>query len=121
MIKILIVGDQAILSRGLRMRLSLEADLEVVAEAENASKALEVIPNLKPDLIVLDLEMSKTDGLSNFEIIRGSYLDIPVIMLSIHDWQEDRARAKADGMNAFISDPSELITEIHRVVNQRYR
>jgi DNA-binding NarL/FixJ family response regulator len=122
MIKILIVDDQATVRKGLRMQLSLEADLKVVGEAENGSMALEAIPILNPDLIILDLEMPIMDGLSTLEILRKHYPDMPVVMLSIHDWPEDRAHAQAEGVSAFIvksGNPSELITEIHRVVNQQ--
>ena len=94
MINILIVDDQAAVRKGLKMQLSLEADLLVVGEVENGSRALEVIPSLKPDVVILDLEMPVMDGLSTLEFLRIEHPEIPVIMLSIHDCLDDRFQAE---------------------------
>lgn len=120
--KILIVDDQAAVRKGLKMQLSLEADLLVVGEAENGSLALELIPSLKPDVIILDLEMPVMDGLSTLEMLRMEYPDICVIMLSIHDSVGDRLRSEVGGASAFVvksGDPSQLISEIRRVVDHQ--
>ena len=120
MIKILIVDDQAAVRKGLKMQLSLEADLLVVGEAENGSQALEMVPSLKPDVIILDLEMPVLDGLRTLEKLRMEYPDIGVIMLSIHDYVDDQLSSKIEGASAFVvksGDPSQLIGEIRRVVD----
>ena len=120
MIKILIVDDQAAVRKGLKMQLSLEADLLVVGEAENGSQALEMVPSMKPDVIILDLEMPVLDGLRTLEKLRKEYPDIGVIMLSIHDYVDDQLRSKIEGASAFVvksGDPSQLIGEIRRVVD----
>lgn len=122
MIKILIVDDQDAVRKGLNMQLSLEAGLLVVGEAENGSRALEVVPSLKPDVVILDLEMPVMDGLSTLEILRKEHPEIPVIMLSIHDCLDDRLLAEAEGVSAFVvksGDPSQLISEIRRVVDHQ--
>lgn len=122
MIKILIVDDQDAVRKGLRMQLSLEADLLVVGDAENGSRALEVVPSLKPDVVILDLEMPVLDGLSTLEILNQEYPEIAVIMLSIHDGLEDRLLAEAKGVSAFLvksGDPSQLISEIRHVVDHK--
>ncbi len=120
MIKILIVDDQAAVRKGLKMQLSLEADLLVVGEAENGSQALEMVPSMKPDVIILDLEMPVLDGLRTLEKLRMEYPDIGVIMLSIHDYVDDQLSSKIEGASAFVvksGDPSQLIGEIRRVVD----
>ncbi len=120
MIKILIVDDQAAVRKGLKMQLSLEADLLVVGEAENGSQALEMVPSMKPDVIILDLEMPVLDGLRTLEKLRKEYPDIGVIMLSIHDYVDDQLSSKIEGASAFVvksGDPSQLIGEIRRVVD----
>ena len=122
MIKILIVDDQDAVRKGLKMQLSLEADLLVVGEAENGRQALEMVPTIKPDVIILDLEMPVMDGLRTLEKLRKEYPDIGVIMLSIHDCVDDRLRSKITGANAFvvkIGDPSQLISEIRLVANHQ--
>jgi DNA-binding NarL/FixJ family response regulator len=122
MIKILIVDDQDAVRKGLKMQLSLEADLLVVGEAENGRQALEMVLTIKPDVIILDLEMPVMDGLSTLEILRKEHPGIPVIMLSIHDCLDDRLRSKIEGANAFVvksGDPSQLISEIRLVANHQ--
>ena len=122
MIKILIVDDQAVVRKGLKMQLSLEDDLLVVGEAENGRQALEVIPSLKLDVIILDLEMPVMDGLSTLEILRKEHPGIPVIMLSIHDCLDDRLQAETEGVSAFVvksGDPSRLISEIRQVADHQ--
>ena len=121
MIKILLVDDQAAVRRGLRMQLSLENTLFVVGEAENGLRALEVIHELNPDLIILDLEMPIMDGHRTLKELRKQHSDIPVIMLSIHDSVEDRTLAEAEGVSEFVvksGDLSPLITAIYKAIDQ---
>ena len=122
MIKILIVDDQDAVRKGLKMQLSLEADLLVVGEAENGRQALERVPTIKPDVIILDLEMPVMDGLSTLEILRNESPGIPVIMLSIYDCPDDRLQAESEGARAFViksGDPSRLISEIRQVADHQ--
>jgi len=122
MIKILIVDDQAVVRKGLKMQLSLEADLLVVGEAENGRQALEMILTIKPDVIILDLEMPVMDGLSTLEILRKEHPGIPIIILSIHESLDDRLQAEAEGVSAFVvksGDPSRLISEIRQVADHQ--
>lgn len=122
MIKILIVDDQAVVRKGLKMQLSLEADLLVVGEAENGKQALEMVLTIKPDVIILDLEMPVMDGLSTLEILRKEHPGIPIIILSIHESLDDRLQAGTEGVSAFVvksGDPSQLISEIRQVADHQ--
>jgi len=122
MIKILIVDDQAVVRKGLKMQLSLEADLLVVGEAENGKQALEMVLTIKPDVIILDLEMPVMDGLSTLEILRKEHPGIPIIILSIHESLDDRLQAGTEGVSAFVvksGDPSRLISEIRQVADHQ--
>ncbi len=122
MIKILIVDDQAVVRKGLKMQLSLEADLLVVGEAENGKQALEMVLTIKPDVIILDLEMPVMDGLSTLEILRKEHPGIPIIILSIHESLDDRLQAGNEGVSAFVvksGDPSQLISEIRQVADHQ--
>jgi DNA-binding NarL/FixJ family response regulator len=122
MIKILIVDDQAVVRKGLKMQLSLEADLLVVGEAENGRQALEMVLTIKPDVIILDLEMPVMDGLSTLEILRKEHPGIPIIILSIHESLDDRLQAGNEGVSAFVvksGDPSQLISEIRQVADHQ--
>lgn len=103
MIKIVIVEDQPAVRYGLRMRLMLEEDMEVVGAAQDGSNAVHVVAHLKPDVVIMDLEMPIMDGL---EAARELKLRLPgskVIMLTIHDNETTRRQAQISGAAGFVS------------------
>lgn len=81
-IRVLIVGDHAIVRRGLALLLRVEAGFEVVGEAENGICALDLVPLLKPHLILLDLIMAEMDGIATAMALRTSAPDVRVLVLT---------------------------------------
>ena len=67
-LKTLIVDDESLARRGLRLRLASHKDVEIVGECGNGREALAAIPDLVPDLIFLDIQMPGVDG---FDVVRG--------------------------------------------------
>lgn len=63
MITIVIADDQPVVRQGLRMRLALEEDMEIIGAVQDGSNAVNVVARLKPDIVIIDLEMPITDGL----------------------------------------------------------
>ena len=116
-IKILLVDDQESVLKGLRMRLELEDDLWVTGEANDGFRALELAVELRPDIIVMDLEMPKMDGISAAKALHELAPEVTVIMLSMHSDPTLRARAREAGVWAFVEKREgavNLIREIHR-------
>jgi DNA-binding NarL/FixJ family response regulator len=103
MIKIMLVDNQVMVRRGLRMRLALEPDLEIIGEASNGREALDLSRELLPDVIVMDIEMPELDGISALQILRDSNPACSIIVLSLHDDAHNRSRAFASGAKAFVS------------------
>ncbi len=66
-LKTIIVDDEALARRGLKLRLSAREDVEIIAEARNGREALELISKHRPDLVFLDIQMPGIDG---FEVLR---------------------------------------------------
>ena len=62
-ISILIVDDQALVRAGFRMILGAETDLRVVGEAQDGDEAIRLATSLNPDVVLMDIQMPKTDGL----------------------------------------------------------
>jgi YesN/AraC family two-component response regulator len=56
-----LVDDQATVRRGLRMRFTIEPDMEVVGEAESGEAALRLVRSLSPDVVLMDIEMPGMD------------------------------------------------------------
>jgi len=78
LLRILIVDDEVLARRGLKLRLNQVDDAEVVAEARNGREALKAIRELKPDLVFLDIQMPGIGGFDVIAELRGE--DIPAIV-----------------------------------------
>jgi len=108
MIKLLLVDDQPIVRRGLRMRLMLEPDITVVGEASSGEQALVLVDSLAPDIVLMDVEMPAMDGIAATAAMRASTSQSAVVMMSIHDDDHTRARARAAGAAAFVEKSGTL-------------
>ena len=84
-IRVLIVDDQELLRRGLRMLLETEEDIEVVGEAEHGLRALASIPALAPDVVLADARMPELDGIGLVERCRRDHPGLPVLVLTTFD------------------------------------
>src|SRR5579884_4204467 len=96
-IRLLLVDDQPAVLRGLRMWLGLEPDLVVVGVAEHGAEVGPLIDALRPHVVLMDVEMPGRDGLTVAAAMRYRCPAVPVVMLSLHDDIETRARAWAAG------------------------
>jgi DNA-binding NarL/FixJ family response regulator len=63
-IRVLIADDQALVREGLRMILNAQEDIEVVGEATDGVDVLQLVPELEPDLVLMDIRMPKLDGIA---------------------------------------------------------
>jgi NarL family two-component system response regulator LiaR len=81
-IRILLADDHAVVRQGLKMFLELDADLEVVGEAENGEQAVRLASSLNPDVVLMDLLMPVMDGISATNTIRKEIPDTEVIALT---------------------------------------
>lgn len=81
MIKVLVVDDSAFMRRVLTSLLSQDADIEIVGSARDGEDALVKIASLKPDVVTMDIEMPRMDGLATLQQIMKT-APLPVIMIS---------------------------------------
>jgi DNA-binding NarL/FixJ family response regulator len=101
-IRVLLVDDEAAVRQGLRMRMALEPDLDVVGEAANGIAAVKAAHTLDPDVVVIDVEMPRMDGITAIGWLREAAPSASVVVLSVYDDEEARARARAAGAEAFV-------------------
>lgn len=84
MIKVMLVDDHELVRTGFRHILDGDAGIEVVGEAESGEEALEMIPQLNPDLVMMDINMPGIGGIEATRRIKRHHPDIHVITLTIH-------------------------------------
>jgi len=98
--KILIVDDHSLVRRGLTALIESEPDLAVCGEAANRREALDAIGQSPPDLVIVDLSLGDDDGLDLVKAMKVHHLEIPSLVLSMHDetvYAERSLRAGALG------------------------
>lgn len=106
-IRLLVVDDSAFMRRIISDVVAGIDDVEVVGIARNGLDALEIIPKLNPDIITLDVEMPKLNGIETLKKIKENF-NIPVIMLSSHSGSDITIEALQIGAFDFIEKPSDL-------------
>jgi DNA-binding NarL/FixJ family response regulator len=118
MIRLLLVDDHPLMRTGLRMLLATEADLLVVGEAEDGQGAIDLAATLGPDVVLMDVEMPCMDGVTATGKLHQELPQIAIIVLTLYDSAEMRARALDAGAAAFVSKftpTDELLITIRQI------
>ncbi len=101
-VKVLLVDDVDEVRRDLRTLLSLSADLDIVGEAANGLEAIRLTESLRPDVLLMDLEMPIMDGYEATRQIKSRIPSCRVVALTVHDYESARAEAQRSGVDAFL-------------------
>ncbi len=118
--RILIVDDHAIVRFGIAQVINNQADLIVCGEEESASRALDAITALKPDLVIADISLKDSSGLELMRNIKAQYPKLPVLVVSGHDesiYAEIAFRAGALGYLMKEEALEKILTAIRRVLS----
>lgn len=117
-ITILIVDDHALLRQGIKKVLDLESDLSVIGEAGDGDEAIKMALQLKPDIVLLDVNMPKKNGLEVTKELRQLAPHIKIVLLTIHDDENyviEVIKAGATGYLLKDIEPGMLIKAIRSV------
>ncbi|HEY9771353.1 MAG TPA: response regulator transcription factor [Coleofasciculaceae cyanobacterium] len=101
MINVLIADDQNFVRKTLESYLTPELDLNIIGFAENGKVAIERVASLNPEVVLMDIEMPIMDGLTATKTIAQRFKETKVLMLSIHDREQDIARALKLGAKGY--------------------
>lgn len=101
-IRILIVDDHPVVRYGVRHILESESDISVVGEAESVDRIEEVLVELAPDVVLLDLELGDTSGVEVLDRVREAGLDTRVIVYTSHDEESYVIRAAELGVDGYL-------------------
>jgi len=118
MIKVLVVDDEAIVRQGIVSLLSLEADLQIVGQAQNGARAIELAKELNPEVILMDVRMPVCDGIQALQQILKDNPTTKVVMLTTFDDDSiiaDALRIGACGYLLKDTDSSKIAAAIRMV------
>ena len=116
--RVMLVDDHALCRSGLTELLEHRGNMSVVAAEGEPVKALIKLRETQPDLLVLDMRLGDTDGLSVLRQVRAAGIETPVVMLTMSDSEEDMASALRAGVRGYLlkdMEPEEVIDAINRV------
>ncbi len=118
----MLADDHRIVRQGLRALLAVEADFEVVGEADDGREALELVKRLTPDVLVLDLMMPGLNGLEVARQLPRQSPGVRVVVLSMYDDEGFVLEALANGVSAYVlkdSNSSDLVHAVREVAAGR--
>lgn len=116
--KILIADDHPIFRAGLKEALSKDPDVELIGEAEDGHKVLELARKRRWDIVVLDLIMPGRDGLEVLQELRRDRPTLPVLILSAHPENQLAVRMLKSGASGYLSKnkaPEILLAAIRKI------
>lgn len=118
MIKVLLADDHRLFIDGMKAMLQQEKDIEIVGQASNGDEVLAFLETNPVDVVVLDIEMPKTDGIEATQIIRKEYPKTKVLILSMYNKKSFIIKLMQAGASGYIlkdKSKGELIGAIHNV------
>jgi len=116
MIRVLIADDQEIVCEGLKRILQTDPQIRVIATANDGQEALDLIANQTPDLVLMDLQMPRMNGVQAIRHLKESHPDLPVLVLTTYmddKWLFDAIRSGASGYLMKDRPRQELLDAIH--------
>ncbi|MDL1860668.1 response regulator [Betaproteobacteria bacterium PRO7] len=114
-IKLVLVDDHSLVRQGLADLLSRGAGMQVMATTGRADETFALLEKHRPDLLILDLRMAPTDGITLLKSLREKGIDTPVVILTMSEAAEDLAAALRLGVRGYLlkdMEPADVIDAI---------
>lgn len=116
---VLVIDDHPLFRKGAEQLIKLDEDFELAGEATNGEEGVELTLKLKPDLVLLDLNMQGIDGISVLKELKASQHESVVIMLTVSNSEDDivaALRCGADGYLLKDMEPEEILIKLRRAM-----
>jgi DNA-binding NarL/FixJ family response regulator len=120
MIRLLLVDDQNIVRKGLKVLLEAQPDFQVVGEAENGQQAVAQVESLQPDVVLMDIRMPEMDGVAATQIISQRFPAVRILILSTFGDHDYVARAMQFGAKGYLLKDSQ-VEELAQAIQSVYR
>lgn len=119
MINVMIVDDHKMIREGLKKILEFDGEVQVIGEADNGQECLKKLKTIKPDIILLDINMPVMNGIETLEALKKKRKKYKVLMLTVHNEIEYLLKAVDIGIDGYILKDSDS-NELKRAINSVY-
>jgi two-component system response regulator DegU len=106
-VKIMIADDHSMIREGLKNLLELDGDIQVISEAVDGEDCLDKLQVVKPDVLLLDINMPKKNGLEVLKSLKSKRSKLKVLVLTVHNEIEYLMKAVDIGVNGYVLKDSE--------------
>jgi two-component system, NarL family, nitrate/nitrite response regulator NarL len=117
---VIIIDDHALFRKGVNQMIATEGDFLVIGEAASGADGLLLVEQLKPDLVLIDLNMKGMNGLQTLAQIKEKKLESRCIVLTVSDAEDDlleALRAGADGYLLKDMEPEDLCSNLRKAMS----
>lgn len=123
-IKVMLTDDHDLVREGVKCLLESDSHIKVIGEAKDGVECLDTLETLKPDIVILDINMPNMNGVETLGKIKSEYENMKVLILTMHDEIEYLIRTMDLGANGYIlkkSKSNDLINAVNAVMHgQKY-
>ena len=106
-IKVMLADDHVLMREGIRQLLEFDGSIEVIGEASDGEECLQKLEKVKPDVLLLDINMPKLNGIEVLEEIKRKKINVKVLILTVHNEVDYLFRAVDIGVDGYILKDSE--------------
>ncbi len=107
-IRLLLADDHAVVRSGTRQLLERQPDFQIVGEAADGEEAVNLVRELRPDVVIMDVRMPKLTGVEATRRIKADYPDVYVLVLTAHDDDEYIFALLQAGANGYLLKTAEI-------------
>lgn len=119
-IKVLLADDHSMIREGIRQLLELMGEIEVIGEAADGLECMNLLKKVRPDILLLDINMPNMNGLQVLEKIKRSKIPVKVLVLTVHNEVEYLMKSLDIGVDGYLlkdAGSEELKKAIYSVYN----
>ena len=119
-ISVVVADDHSLMRQGLKQIIELEDDMFVIGQAINGEEAIEIVKKLKPDIVLMDINMPIINGLQAIQALKDANVPSKIIVLTIHEDREYLFKTLQMGAEGYVLKDAEagiLISAIRSVYN----
>ena len=117
-IRLILADDHAVVRSGIRMLLEAQPDIEIVSEAESGRQAVDQVRRLKPDVVLMDVQMPELNGIEATQKIKEIAPETAVLALTMHEDDQYFFEMLHSGASGYVpkrAAPDDLVTAIRTV------